>query len=1000
MSTEQTRTGRARAGILCPLVLFVLAFMLRSCGLSHDLDQGLTYHPDTPKQARKAEQVAAGVPYLRVSHRDYDGYPFFNSHLAAYAFRVVRAADVLVRDQLGLPQAERPASDMTILWVIRWINVMASSGAVLLIYLLGLRLHHRRVACAGAFLLAISPLDVVAPHFATGDATAAFFALVAVVFAVRVYRSGALFDYALATAAAVLAFSTKYHAGMAALAIVAAHVMRFRGFRALFGRASLGRAALCVVVAVAAFCLTTPSVFINAKSTLRDIVGFLRYTSNFKLPPELEDAGPAARLLRGFQQNVPMLAESLSPWFLVIALAGLAWGIVRSPEERILAVVPVTYLVVGLAAKPVSFAVYYTLITPYLALAGAAVLDRLHAARRWHHQGGPLALAAFALSALYLAHVSWREDFFFSHQDTSRMARDWTEQNVPPSFELQKGRYTFDASDRPVPEIPDGAVLASSSFKPIRAPERHYLPVRQMDLADRSLGVFRNPAISLFLGYTDWISAGFTMPTFQQLPSLDTDRKLILEEEAAFYRSDKLWWLTTSNRVDSFVVAREPLKDVLIGLRAGDRPSRLKLSFGGHALDVSLAGGEARWVPVLKLRRSLPLIRGRHLYRIRARALAGRVRMVIATTPAEKAVLSYGLTPDYRGFAHEFYLRNLTATNPTLLMIQYLADRQFGGVRPVPGVAAARGPTDEDFLRKNYGVSMEYLDALDYLSFAAAECGAVSTGRTVSIVSPALMLEPGRYRAFARVVCPEGRSRIVRGVRIRLTDPGRRVAFAERSFDRLSIPPGGLNIELPFPVSPEMAEMCVSLALPREQQSLLQRIVIRPDTLGTVDELRRLCRAARPAQPTEGNVLPRTVPAEACIATWHGRNYGLYSYVCGGEEVARGASWPLDLRWSVERVDRLLPLVAVWVHLVDTEGKTALAFGHNLQDDLTAVSRMKFDPPRFNSSVLIPEDLPKGTYDVVAGLFVPAQHRRLDVSRTDLPVRDHGVVLAKITVTE
>ncbi|MFH0954092.1 MAG: glycosyltransferase family 39 protein [Verrucomicrobiota bacterium] len=1003
-----------RAG--CVVLLFCLAFLLRSCGLSQDLEQGFVYHPDAPKQIRKAEQIVDGIGYFRVGARDYDGYPYFNSYLAAYAFKAVRFVRERVLDHLGLPGAAPPKT-LLLFWLTRVINVSLSSCVVLLIYAMARQVYTRRVACAAALLVALSPLDIVTPHFATGDATAAFFGILTVFLSLRVYRNGASLDYVLATVAAVCAFSTKYHAGMAGLSLVVAHLLRCRTPRSIFGWSSLGRGLLCLAVAVAAFYLTTPSMFINRKDTLRDIVSFLHYTSNFSLPPEVARGGLLQRLAFSVRENVPVLAQALSPWFFVAALAGLLVALFRTPEQKILAVLPVVYLAVGLTTKPQSLPTYHTLITPLLMLTGTAALASLYRSARWPSLSKTAAAALFALSALYLAGAAWREGFFFSHSDSRRMAQYWARQNIPDAFRMRTGRYTFSTEDRThVPRPAPGAVLVSSSFRPRYVPRQTFFPLHTINLGDQSLGPFRNPVITFHVGGTDWISREHAMPTFQRLPAARAGSFLILDDEAAFYASGKLSWLSSAEVLDTFVDARTRLEDVLLVLRCGDMPSRVRLSFGGKRYDVALAAGETRILTVERPRRSLPLVPGRFLYKFSARANRGRVWTMLATTPLEKAVVSFNLG---RHTEAARYFDGLPAASdsPTISWMRS-ASRRLAGADPssVAASPAARKTLGAKDVKEMWGVSLDYLEALRYLRFVSADCSvapvsaavrgdlpaprkresAADQDGQVCVQTPAFMPEPGRYKAVVRLVSERCEPTTVNDLRLVLTDPGSRIIFDDLRRGTVTVPVGGsLDLEFPFAVSPDMTEVRVQCVVPRSHRALVTEIRILPDTLNTLKELRQLCDgAAAGAKP-----LGQTPPATS-VNAWFGSGFRLRSFRIGSRQVPRGGTWPLHLQWNVRDTGSLLDLAAVWIHFVDRDGRVVLASGHDLRDNVSAASELDLSPPFFNSRVAVPADLASGTYTVVVGLHVPAQNRKIKATKSDLAVTDKGVVVGSVTVTD
>ena len=84
--TGQEKPSRAVCLALLA-ILFLAGLGLRTAGLSMDLDEDKIYHPDTGKQIAATERFLDGRYYQKFGHPDYDGYPYFNSHLAEWICR-------------------------------------------------------------------------------------------------------------------------------------------------------------------------------------------------------------------------------------------------------------------------------------------------------------------------------------------------------------------------------------------------------------------------------------------------------------------------------------------------------------------------------------------------------------------------------------------------------------------------------------------------------------------------------------------------------------------------------------------------------------------------------------------------------------------------------------------------------------------------------------------------------------------------------------------------
>ncbi|MCX6996059.1 MAG: glycosyltransferase family 39 protein [Kiritimatiellaeota bacterium] len=256
------------------LLIVALGFGLRFGGLDHDLHEGQIYHPDTSKQMRAVQRFLDGHYYYHTGILDYDIYPYFHAHLLEY---ICRAGDALhggLQTLTGVPVTAWRPDYYQLFWLALGWNALLATLLILIVFQLARENWDERAALAAALLLAVSPMDVVACHYAGADTTAGFFATVTVFFALRIYRLGRLRDYALAALFTACGFSSKYHASLALLPVLAAHGLRAGSWRALFGRAALGRLGLLALVGLPATLLTTPILLTHFTETVRNIFGF------------------------------------------------------------------------------------------------------------------------------------------------------------------------------------------------------------------------------------------------------------------------------------------------------------------------------------------------------------------------------------------------------------------------------------------------------------------------------------------------------------------------------------------------------------------------------------------------------------------------------------------------------------------------------------------------------------------------------------------------------
>jgi hypothetical protein len=91
-----------------------------------------------------------------------------------------------------------------------------------------------------------------------------------------------------------------------------------------------------------------------------------------------------------------------------------------------------------------------------------------------------------------------------------------------------------------------------------------------------------------------------------------------------------------------------------------------------------------------------------------------------------------------------------------------------------------------------------------------------------------------------------------------------------------------------------------------------------------------------------------------------------------------GGTLGLALRWRLPQDAKRLDRVAVWVHAVDAGGRVVFQADHALLDDLRAPATSG-DDQFCAASWPVPAEVPPGSYELRAGLWIPVREQRLHV---------------------
>ncbi|HEY5999536.1 MAG TPA: glycosyltransferase family 39 protein, partial [bacterium] len=350
-----------------------VALCLRACALSAGPGIEAHYHPDAPKQVRAVEQFLRG-DYLYVQNmHNLDGYPLFDSHLVEWLVRAGNPPLQAARRFLGLAapgDAGAPPGPLAITWVMLLWNASLSAAAVALAVALGRRFGALAAVLAGTFA-ALSPLDVAAAHYTTGDTAAAFFALATVYLAVRIVETGRVLHYVLAALATAAAFSSKYHAAEAGTAVLLAHLLRHPGLEVVRSPAAWRRAAAAAVALAAGAVLTSPALLVNFSWTLRSIRDFFGWVADYGLSEADLMLSFGARLLWSAGDNGLQIVRAAG----APALAGAALALFLARPRRtawVVASLPLAHLAIAFAMKPVGHPVHHLpAVLPLMVLAAA-----------------------------------------------------------------------------------------------------------------------------------------------------------------------------------------------------------------------------------------------------------------------------------------------------------------------------------------------------------------------------------------------------------------------------------------------------------------------------------------------------------------------------------------------------------------------------------------------------------------------------------------------------
>jgi dolichyl-phosphate-mannose-protein mannosyltransferase len=379
-----------------------------------------------PDKYRPDEQYLVG-PALGFE-RDWN--PHFALYPAAqmYVDHAILWICAARRGQRGNFRAAYSADEGALAYlVLRRASAAFGTAAIPAIYSAAAPVLGPAVGLTAAAILTFSTIHVRESKYATTDAAAGFWLILALAMILRVVQRGRFRDYAAAGFFTGLATATKYPAGALMFAIAAAHLeARRREGRSLLRSPLDMRIYVAAYFAILVFFCATPYFFLDWPQTVHDY----QYQRGFilgGLNNPLATWGWSWLMLHAMPEGLGIALQ-------VFLLASMLWALIfpRPGTKAMLAFLAIAFL--GITGGRYVFYRYIVMPLPAMALLGglaAADLTAIISGRL----GRSIALAAVPLAVAMLLAPSLIRDLQLNRimlqTDTRTLARRWIEANVP-----------------------------------------------------------------------------------------------------------------------------------------------------------------------------------------------------------------------------------------------------------------------------------------------------------------------------------------------------------------------------------------------------------------------------------------------------------------------------------------------------------------------------------------------------------------------------------------
>lgn len=301
----------------------------------------------------------------------------------------------------------------------RLLSAAVSTATVYVVYRIGLRAYGTVAGLAGAAVAAIATLLVQLGHFGTPDTTTGLLLSLTLLAGLTAMERPSIGRFAVAGAAAGLAFGSEYHMALLGVPLLVAWLLASpRRWR------YLPPAALAAIVA---FLALNPYAVVEFPSWLAAMEHTLRIRtvdSAAQYGTRWNAYGPAwlyvGRYVLGYGVGLP-----LALWM----VGGAAWAVWRRERSDLVLLAWLVPYFLLVTLSPAKFMRYSAPLLPVLAVfAGRAFADLLGSRRSWTR------VAAMGMAALTVAYTLVYDaayDGLLARPDTRYAAANWLARNAP-----------------------------------------------------------------------------------------------------------------------------------------------------------------------------------------------------------------------------------------------------------------------------------------------------------------------------------------------------------------------------------------------------------------------------------------------------------------------------------------------------------------------------------------------------------------------------------------
>lgn len=349
-----------------------------------------SYHPDE-------QNVTYSLRNMNPADLDFNprffGNPTFHTYQVGALALAASYAGLLPRETGEEYWLEHPESVRRFYILGRGLSLLYAMGSLVLVYVAARRLTGDGVASAAAVAVFASlPAFAVHSHYMSVNASAVFWSLAAVLFALRLRDRPSWANYLWAGMLAGLAISTKLNNAFLPFAILAAHLQASRG-KPMAARLFSGKLCAAAGMCLAAFLAGSPYYLLSLGSVQADPHNRMNLAAFFSM------SDPVGKVLADFWNHLTASCGQL--FAVMLLLAGPAALLFDRRRSAPILAVALPFLAVALKSGWWAFPSRMLPLLALLAILAAGLLRKVRAKGFARFAGAAVLAAAFATAGVW-----------------------------------------------------------------------------------------------------------------------------------------------------------------------------------------------------------------------------------------------------------------------------------------------------------------------------------------------------------------------------------------------------------------------------------------------------------------------------------------------------------------------------------------------------------------------------------------------------------------------